>query len=378
MRSEFSAPLSYVSCLDMEEKEESFRQVLGLRWEATGRFSPRMAKLFRMLYQSGYEIFERIRIGIPTSVLKAEIRPGSRAASMFGARHAEIKVLEKESMTSEERDSLDREVLAHCRVHNHPNILSFYEVLENEYDVCLATELLKGPNLSSVLDKRASGMSEELAIYLFTQVTSALQYMHKLGCAHRNVKPDNIVFKLQPRGSESLCLCLTDFSLAYASDPLAAQEFFTAPVVGTFGYTAPEVFTKSQYNPILADIWSAGVLLYFAISRRLPFQGEDPFKMQVDVEKGADIFHCLDWQSVSSPTKRLILSCLDVKPAQRPTADRVFEVVSGEILGTKKVTFFEKMESASETNTAKYFHWSLLWVCMCTFLEKTRKALFHG
>ena len=83
-------------------------------------------------------------------------------------------------------------------------------------------------------------------------VLTGLSYMHGCGVAHRDLKPDNIMYS-----RESGSVRIIDYGLAKICDEGVRMR----TVTGTLGYTAPEVFGATGYN-MLCDTWSVGIITY--------------------------------------------------------------------------------------------------------------------
>lgn len=98
----------------------------------------------------------------------------------------------------------------------------------------------------------------------FQQLVSAVDYLHKNGCAHRDVKPSNILV------TSELDLKLIDFGLGnlYTED----EKLRTA--CGSPCYAAPEIIAGENYDPIPVDIWSSGITLFAMLCGYLPFDEE--------------------------------------------------------------------------------------------------------
>ena len=102
---------------------------------------------------------------------------------------------------------------------------------------------------------------------MIREIATALDYAHKKGFVHRDVKPDNIL--LRDDGSSAL----TDFGIARALDP-AARMTQTGAVVGTPHYMSPE---QARGRPIdgRSDLYSLGIVLYEMLVGRVPYQADD-------------------------------------------------------------------------------------------------------
>lgn len=93
---------------------------------------------------------------------------------------------------------------------------------------------------------------------------SAINYLHKLGCAHRDVKPSNILIDYKSD------IKLIDFGLGNLYDE--NEKLKTA--CGSPCYAAPEIISGEAYDPITIDIWSSGITLYAMLCGHLPFDDE--------------------------------------------------------------------------------------------------------
>jgi serine/threonine protein kinase len=146
----------------------------------------------------------------------------------------------------------------------HPNIVTIYEVGEDNGRHFIAMEFLEGQSLRDVLQVRgALPVPESLRIAI--AVAQALQYAHQNGVIHRDVKPDNV--HLLPNGG----IKLTDFGIAR----LMFEASLTADgqIFGTPSYMSPEQVSGKSIDP-RSDLFSLGVMLYEMVTGRKPFTGD--------------------------------------------------------------------------------------------------------
>lgn len=146
------------------------------------------------------------------------------------------------------------------RALDHPHINPVLALLEEREDRGAALLLSYAPG-ERLLDWR-KGARKEAVLSVFRQLLEALAHMHERGFVHRDVKPENLVV------APTVEVRLVDFDL---SGPIG--EVFRVPIrLGTLAYLAPEQIQGQSPGPE-ADLYSAGILLYWALAGELPFTG---------------------------------------------------------------------------------------------------------
>lgn len=126
-------------------------------------------------------------------------------------------------------------------------------------------ELFKGGNLSQYLDKNAPLTEKQTAQIVYNLLIS-LNHINSFGIFHRDFKPDNIVFR--EKGNLDT-LCVTDFGLAEFYNQEGKYLFNRC---GSVGFVAPEILHDCAYD-LKVDLYSIGIIMYYAISGSLPFDG---------------------------------------------------------------------------------------------------------
>lgn len=140
----------------------------------------------------------------------------------------------------------------------------------------------------------------------------AVAHCHRCGVAHRDLKPDNILFDEWNR------LKLADFGSA---ECFREGEMMSG-VVGTPYYVAPEVVAGREYNEKV-DVWSAGVILYIMLSGIPPFYGETATEIFEAVMRGNLRFPVRCFRSVSPVVKDLLRRMLCKDVSRRLSAEQV-------------------------------------------------------
>jgi serine/threonine-protein kinase len=153
-----------------------------------------------------------------------------------------------------------REAEAAARL-SQPNIVGVYDRGEFEGTYYIAMQYVEGPTLRELIDR---GLSIEQAVAIVRQVLEAARYAHRNGVVHRDLKPQNVI--VDPEGKAMV----TDFGIARAGVSDITQ---TGSVMGTPHYLSPEQ-AQGQEVTAVSDLYSVGVMLYEALTGRVPFEAE--------------------------------------------------------------------------------------------------------
>lgn len=160
-------------------------------------------------------------------------------------------------------ERFNREARAAGRL-SHPNIVSIFDVGEENGRYFIAMEYLEGQNLRDMLQVRGALPLRE-AINFACQILDALGYAHANRVIHRDIKPDNI--HILPGG----IVKLTDFGIARLTEEPALTS--NGQVFGTPSYMSPEQIEGRSIDH-RSDLFSAGIVLYEMLTGRKPFIGD--------------------------------------------------------------------------------------------------------
>ncbi len=154
---------------------------------------------------------------------------------------------------------------------DHPGIVKVYDFGQARDMLYIVMELLPGANLAKMLrDLRAANKWILLpeALEIVKQVTEAIDYVHKQGVLHRDIKPDNIMLKPEQSNFLPFRPVLTDLGLAkLAEGGVMTQD---GQSMGTPGYMSPEQ-AMGEKTDARSDVYSLGILLYEMAVGQLPF-----------------------------------------------------------------------------------------------------------
>jgi eukaryotic-like serine/threonine-protein kinase len=158
---------------------------------------------------------------------------------------------------------------------NHPSIVAVYDTGEEPAtdgsgvsQPYIVMEFVAGRTLRDIL-REGRKILPERALEITSGVLSALDYSHRAGIIHRDIKPGNVM--LTPSGDVKVM----DFGIARAMSDASNTMTQTAAVVGTAQYLSPE---QARGEPVdsRSDVYSAGCLLYELLTGRPPFLGDSP------------------------------------------------------------------------------------------------------
>jgi serine/threonine-protein kinase len=147
----------------------------------------------------------------------------------------------------------------------HPNIVTIYDLGDADGIPYIAMELLEGESLDQLISRRAP-LPVPLKLTYALQACRALDYAHKRGIIHRDIKPDNVML------TRDGTVKVVDFGIARVLETSKTQ---TGMLLGTFAYMSPEQY-HGEHADARSDIWSFGVLLYELLAYHRPFRGSTP------------------------------------------------------------------------------------------------------
>ena len=150
---------------------------------------------------------------------------------------------------------------------SHANIVTVYDVGEINKDHFISMEFVEGENFMSII-RRKKVFSTPQILFIAVKLFKALDYSHKKGIIHRDIKPHNIMITRQKE------IKIMDFGLAVIRGDFKKGD--TGVVTGTPYYMSPEQIQGIKVDH-RTDIYSAGATLFHLVTGRVPFKGENIF-----------------------------------------------------------------------------------------------------
>ncbi|KAM3141059.1 hypothetical protein pb186bvf_006860 [Paramecium bursaria] len=185
--------------------------------------------------------------------------------------------------------------------------------------VVLVLEYASGGELFDYLHKTGP-FSETISRYYFKQLIEGIKYLHSKNIAHRDLKPDNLLF------DEEFQLKIADFGFSALMNKYQDQKLKSG--LGSPGYQAPEILAKNPYDGTKTDIFAAGVILYNIITCSNPFYQatSNDQRYKFIIERKYERFFTTSRNCQFSPDlQELISGMLHPDPLQRWSIQQIQE-----------------------------------------------------
>ncbi|MBX5451769.1 serine/threonine protein kinase [Thermogemmatispora sp.] len=194
----------------------------------------------------------------------------------------------------------------------HEHLVPIYDTGSGQIDgltwYYIVMPFMEGGTLRARIRQGPLPLSE--ACRSLREIAAALDYIHRQGIIHRDIKSSNVLLD-----AEGHCY-LSDFGIARTTSD-ATQLTSTGNVLGTVEYVAPELFEGDNRANVRSDLYSLGVLLFEMVTGRLPFTAENPIAVvTMHISKPPPPPH-LYVPHISPAVEHVILKGLEKRPERR-------------------------------------------------------------
>ncbi|MEH6376503.1 serine/threonine-protein kinase, partial [Streptomyces sp. KLMMK] len=265
----------------------------------------------------------------------------ARAVDELLNREVAVKVLRAFTDAAEAelldlRTRMQREAQAAARI-RHSGVVTVHDVTEEQGLPVIVMELVDGPSLDDVLEKRGALEPHEAAA-IGAKLMDALDAAHRAGVLHRDVKPANVLLEHGERSEMGVPpaggwgrVVLTDFGIASmeaAGDEAVAKLTQSGQIIGSLDYLPPERAQGREPGPA-SDIWSLGMTLYAAVEGTSPFR-----RTSVWSTLSAIVTEPLPQPRRAGALTPVLQALMAKEPEYRPTADQAREMLERVAAGT--------------------------------------------
>lgn len=147
---------------------------------------------------------------------------------------------------------------------NHPHIVHLHNIFMRKAKYLIFMRFAENGDLLEFILKKGAVSEAQSRVWL-RQISLALQYLHEMELAHRDLKCENALI------TGNFNLKLADFGFARYVIDQHGKRVTSDTYCGSLSYAAPEILRGIPYHPKIADTWSLGVILYVMLNKAMPF-----------------------------------------------------------------------------------------------------------
>ncbi|XP_032511826.1 testis-specific serine/threonine-protein kinase 1-like isoform X3 [Danaus plexippus] len=261
----------------------------------------------------GYTIIKKVNEGSYAKVYLAEYKNPNKNSKLSTLA---CKVIDTNTAPKDfVKKFLPREIEMLIKL-NHPHLVHTHSIFQRRYKYFIFMRYMEcGDLLEHILHKGA--VHEDQARIWTRQLALAIQYMHELEIAHRDIKCENVLLTANQNAK------LSDFGFARLCVDTKLRDISSDTFCGSLSYTAPEILQGTPYLPKPTDIWSLGIVVYVMLNRAMPFEEKHIKQLyQAQINKNWR-FRTRYIDSLSEKCKRIVTLMLEPNFQRRISIDHI-------------------------------------------------------
>lgn len=262
------------------------------------------------LETKGYKLLKKLGEGAFAKVYLGEFKTTDDKKVKLACKLIDVQKAQKKY----KRKFIAREinVLMNCR---HPYIIYVHSIYQRRDRYFVFMRYAERGDLYEFLLVHGA-LSEQLALLWARQIALAIEYLHTLEIAHRDIKCENILI------TENYNTKLADFGFVTSAVD-NNTEILSETFCGSVSYVAPEVIKGYPYYPKIADMWSFGVVIYTMLNKANPFDSTNLPTLYRDQMQRKWNFRSRVESELSSNVKELVKDLMEPEPSVRLTITEV-------------------------------------------------------
>ncbi len=251
-----------------------------------------------MILAERYEIIDKVGTGGMADVYKAKDQKLNRFVA--------VKVMKREYSEDTTFVTKFRDEAQAAAGFIHPNIVSVYDVGEEDGLYYIVMELVDGITLKRYIERKGKLTIRETTS-IAVQVSMGIEAAHNNQIIHRDIKPQNIIISREGKAK------VTDFGIAKATTADAAVD---NTVMGSVHYTSPEQ-ARGEGSDIKTDIYSLGITIYEMLTGKVPFDGDTTVSIALQhIQEGVPSPKLLV-PEIPDSLDAIVLKCTQREPENR-------------------------------------------------------------
>lgn len=267
------------------------------------------------LLTRGYKLLKKMGEGSYAKVYLAEYRPTDAPPeskkTILACKMIDTSRAPKDFV----RKFLPRELDILIKL-NHPHIIHVHSIFQRKAKYFVFMRFAENGDLLDFILKHGAVAESQARVWL-RQMALALQYMHTMELAHRDLKCENILI------TNNFNVKLADFGFARYVVDTSGRQVMSETYCGSLSYAAPEILRGQPYAPKISDIWSLGVVLYIMLNKAMPFDDTNIKRLFEQQNNKRWRFRAKVTDLLSDQVKKLVANMMEPDVKKRVKVEQI-------------------------------------------------------
>lgn len=301
------------------------------------------------LHERGFKLIKELGEGAFSRVFLAAYRssnPFEQKSATKTSVFLACKIINTKTTASVyKRKFLQRELEILCTC-CHPHIVFVHSIFTRNNKYFIFMRYAEKGDLFDYLVANGALTEEQSAVWV-RQLASAIQYLHTLEIAHRDLKCENVLI------TRNFNVKLSDFGFVRSCiDDQSMEKTLSQTFCGSLTYVSPEIIKGSPYEPKIADMWSFGVLVFMMLNKAHPFDSTHLQSLYQNQIKRNWKFTNKKVESVSHSCRDMINNLMEPCTSKRWTIENVLQCDWLRLTLKEAVAFTHDEQSALDEASA--------------------------